>query len=73
MIPHGYEEINVADPAFDAALEEGRIDELCRCGRLQSEHEPTIWSGMPVADGHGACPASGCIKFTWTMFVRRVD
>ncbi len=40
------------------------IDELCACGGLWSAHNHTFgW-------GHGDCPPTDCVKFTWVDFVK---
>lgn len=39
------------------------VDERCKCDALRSEH------GNTLAWGHGACPATGCARFTWVAFV----
>lgn len=40
-------------------------DELCYCGHLKSQHNPT------VTPGHGSCAVRPCecAKFTWKAFV----
>jgi hypothetical protein len=47
------------------AQEEGKLDELCSCGHLKSQH-----GGL---NGHGVCNICGDkdeVQFTWTAFVR---
>jgi len=74
-IPNGYREVRVSDPDFKAKHQAGRIDELCGCGRLKSEHgagERAAQFGI-LSPGHGPCPASGCPQFTWAAFVEKVE
>lgn len=61
-IPEGYTVIESAND-WEQTKKEGRYDELCYCGNLQSLHE-----GM---NGHGPCPESGCSQFTWKCSLRR--
>lgn len=72
-MPKGYQEIEIDHPDFKEDFKTGRIDELCSCGRLKSEHQPTIWHGKAMSEGHGQCAESRCPKFTWVAFVRKVE
>lgn len=43
------------------------INELCSCGALKTEHNPTL------ALGHGSCDRTNCRKFTWDKFISTND
>lgn len=73
-MPNNYREVEVSDPDFEEEYKQGHIDELCRCGKLKSEHGAgarALQFGI-VNPGHGPCPESGCPQFTWVAFVRKV-
>lgn len=73
-IPEGYEEIEVTHPDFRRLHQEGKVVEVCRCGGLQSEHQPSIAARRHgvIVPGHGQCAERQCPQFTWAGFIRKV-
>jgi len=45
------------------------IDEMCTCGHLKSQHNPTKLKVLAEIEGHGKCTVCDCKKFTWKSFV----
>jgi hypothetical protein len=41
--------------------------EVCQCGHTRREHNPLMFRGVAVAEGHGECGVKGCAcgKFTY--------
>jgi len=55
-------------PVWTARNGDVIVNEMCACGMLRTEHG----DNHPVfAQGHGACFASGCKRFTYKRFVIR--
>lgn len=65
-IPVGYARVDIHE--VKKQKEAGNLDEVCKCGHLQSQHHDTM------VPGHGACKVLGCdcYKFTWVDFVKKV-
>lgn len=67
-IPDGYSVYDRERHGSDmvALKESGRLDELCTCCHLRSQHGDTCGG---LAEGHGSCNECDCQKYTWKEFL----
>ena len=70
-VPKGYRKVRTMEQR-NAALSSGTLDELCKCGHLQSYHAGEMQQGSCNHAGPDLKMLCGCLKFTWVAFVERI-